>query len=63
MPLFKWMVGSATTIALAIGSKWQEQAFGTGGGPQASVGSWAGNNHHKAGPGVVIYIAIKKITG
>ena len=30
MPPFKWMVEGANTTALAIGSKWQEQAFGTG---------------------------------
>ena len=29
-PPFKWMVEGATTTALGIGSKWQEQAFGTG---------------------------------
>ena len=29
-PPFKWMAEGATKTALAIGSKWQEQAFGTG---------------------------------
>ena len=30
LPYFKWMVEGATTTAPAIGSKWQEQAFGVG---------------------------------
>ena len=53
-PPFKWMVEGATTTALALGSKWQEQLLEL---VTTNLGWFLGrHNHHQAGPGAVIFL-------